>query len=109
MQLGEGQRGFLVGHDARLNNQSHMRRMHDGDGIDERLKEVVDLPGVRRHFEDDGVLQGQVLFGPGLDLTNRDAERSEHGLLRRRRRRSPAGIPCAGRDRSSALGRLTLP
>ena len=108
VQLGEGQRGFLVVHHARLNNQSHMRRMHDRDGMDERLKEIVDLPGVRRHFQDDRVLAGQVLLSPGFDLTNRDALRAEDRLFRRRRRRSPAGTPCAGRDRSSAL-RLTLP
>jgi hypothetical protein len=82
VQLRQNERGLLIVHHARLHDQGHVRRMHDGDRVDEGLQDVIHLPGVRRHFENDSVLAGQVLPGPGLHLTNRDAHRPEDGLLR---------------------------
>ena len=77
VQPGQHQRVFLVGLDLSSGDQRHVRGMDDGDRMHQVNQHIVDFVGIGGHFEDDGVVWGQMFLSPACHLAVGNSLRPE--------------------------------
>lgn len=81
VKAGQGERRNLVGHHLGAGDQLDVGRMYQRDRVDVRHEVIVELEGVSGHFEDDGVLWGERLAHPTVEVGELDAAGVQDDVL----------------------------
>ncbi len=68
VQAGQGAGGDLVGHDLGAGDERHVRRVNDRDRLDVGQEIVVELKGVGRHLQHHGIVMGEALAYPVVQV-----------------------------------------